>query len=137
MPIPHYQSIMLPLLRLAGDGQEHRFRDAVDALADEFGLDDEARAELLPSGNQPVFNNRVGWARTYLKQAGLLNAPRRGFFRITDAGRQLLVKQPARITVETLEAYEAFRAFRERGREKVDTADEAVIDASDTPDDSM
>jgi restriction system protein len=58
---------MLPVLKLASDGREHRFRDAVEQLASAFGLSDAERAELLPSGNQPIFDNRVGWARSYLK----------------------------------------------------------------------
>jgi len=81
MPVPDYQTVMLPLLRLAASAPEHRFRDAVEALADEFSLTPEERSELLPSGQQPVFSNRVGWANTYLKQAGLLEGPRRGVFR--------------------------------------------------------
>lgn len=72
MAIPDYQALMLPVLQLAADGNEHRFRDAVDQLADQYSLTDEERNELLPSGSQAVFTNRVGWARSYLKQAGLL-----------------------------------------------------------------
>jgi restriction system protein len=72
MAIPDFQTLMLPLLRLAADGQEHRFRDVIEQLAAEFGLTEVERAELLPSGTQPLFDNRVAWARTYLKQAGLL-----------------------------------------------------------------
>ena len=90
MAIPDYQTIMLPLLKLANDGQEHFLRDAVEMLADEFGLTDEERKELLPSGQQAVFVNRVGWARTFLKQAGLLETTRRAYFRITERGRQVL-----------------------------------------------
>ena len=67
MAIPDYQTIMLPLLKLANDGQEHFLRDAVEMLAEEFGLTEEERKELLPSGQQAVFVNRVGWARTYSK----------------------------------------------------------------------
>jgi restriction system protein len=81
---------MLPLLRFAADKQEHRFRDAVEALAEEFNLTDEEQSELLPSGSQSLFSNRVGWARTYLKQAGLLESPKRGFFKIAQAGLDLL-----------------------------------------------
>jgi restriction endonuclease Mrr len=88
--IPDYQAIMLPLLRFAADKQEHRFRDAVEALAEEFNLTDEEQSELLPSGSQSLFSNRVGWARTYLKQAGLLESPKRGFFKIAQAGLDLL-----------------------------------------------
>lgn len=117
MPIPDYQSVMLPLLQLAADGEEHRARDAVEELAAKFRLRDEERAEMLPSGTQPIFDNRVGWARAYLKQAGLIEAPRRGFFRITQRGKILLDQRPSAINVDTLEQFEEFRAFRARRRE--------------------
>jgi restriction system protein len=116
MTIPDFQTIMLPLLELAGDGREHSFREAVETLAERLGLSEDERKELLPSGRQPTFDNRVGWARTYLAQAGLLEAPRRGWFRITDRGREVLGEAPARITVEFLERFEEFRSFRERRR---------------------
>lgn len=123
MAIPDYQTAMLPLLRLAADGTEHRFRDSVEQLAAEFKLTDDERSEMLPSGTAPLFDNRVGWARTYLKQAGLLQSPKRGVLRITDRGRALLAKNPARIGVEDLDQYEEFRAFRTRRR---DTQQEAA-----------
>ena len=69
---------MLPLLRLAADGEEHRLRDAIEELADHFDLTEDERKELLPSGSQATFDNLVGWARTYMKKAGLLESPRRG-----------------------------------------------------------
>lgn len=72
MSIPDYQTIMLPILQLAEDKKEHKFSDSVQYLADKFSLTDEERGELLPSRAQAVFNNRVGWARSYLKQAALL-----------------------------------------------------------------
>ncbi|QGS93422.1 hypothetical protein R15_17370 [Burkholderia pseudomallei] len=72
MPIPDYQTLMLPVLRAVADGQEHRFRNVVETLADEYQLTDEERNTLLPSGTAPLFDNRVGWARTYLKQAGVV-----------------------------------------------------------------
>lgn len=72
MSIPDYQSIMLPLLEFAGDGREHTVREAIEFLATWFGLNDQERKMLLPSGQQAIFDNRVGWARTYLKKAGLL-----------------------------------------------------------------
>ncbi len=71
---------MLPLLNLAADGEEHRLRDAIEELADHFNLTEDERKELLPSGSQATFDNRVGWARTYMKKAGLLKSPRRGYF---------------------------------------------------------
>jgi restriction system protein len=117
MPIPDFQSVMLPLLQLAGDGSEHRFRDAVEKLATHFALTDEERGELLPSGTAPTFDNRLGWARTYLKQAGLLESPKRGFFQITGRGKDLLAQGPAKIDLELLERFEEYRAFRSRRRE--------------------
>ncbi|RPI41683.1 MAG: restriction endonuclease, partial [Betaproteobacteria bacterium] len=96
---------------------EHRFRDVVERLATEFGITDAARAELLPSGTAPLFDNRVGWARAYLKQAGLLESPRRGFLRITERGVGVLSKAPSRIDVAYLDQFPEFRAFRSRRRE--------------------
>lgn len=117
MPIPDYQTLMLPLLRLAADGNEHRFRDAVEQLAAKFELSDEERATMLPSGTAPMFDNRVGWAKTYLKQAGLIDATRRGYFRITLRGSELLGTNPIQIDTSTLEKYQEFRAFRSRRSE--------------------
>jgi len=114
MAIPDYQTVMLPLLRFAGDGNEHRFRDAVEALALEFQLSAQERGEMLPSGTAPVFDNRVGWARTYLKQAGLLESPKRGVFRITARGKSTLAKSPTRIDVKYLDHFAEFREFRTR-----------------------
>ncbi len=90
MVIPDYQSVMLPLLKYAGDSKEHKIRDAVEQLAEEFELSEEERKELLPSGQQAVFSNRIGSARTYLKKAGLLNSVRKGHFAITKKGLALL-----------------------------------------------
>lgn len=117
MPIPDYESAMRPLLQLAADGAEHRFREAVEKLAVHFQLSDAERAELLPSGTAPLFDNRVGWARTYLKQAGLLESPKRGWFKITDRGKAILSRNPARIDANMLDQFEEFRAFRSRRRE--------------------
>ncbi|MCK4246441.1 restriction endonuclease [Candidatus Bipolaricaulota bacterium] len=112
MTIPDYQSIMLPLLKFAGDQEEHSLRQAIDSLAQEFQLSDEERKQLLPSGQQEVFNNRVAWARTYMKKAGLLDSTRRGYFRITDRGVSVLAKNPSKINVHFLEQFEEFRHFR-------------------------
>src|SRR2546422_512143 len=112
MPIPDYQATMLPLLRFAGDGAEHSLRDAIDSLAGEFKLSDEERRELLPSGQQFVFGNRVGWARTYMKKAGLLRTTRRGFFQITDRGRSTLAQKPTRIDAKFLDQFQEFRKFK-------------------------
>lgn len=114
MPIPDFQSIMLPVLKLASSANEYKLSDAIEKLADDFGLSSEERNELLPSGTQAVFNNRVAWARSYLKQAGLVNNPRTGFFSITENGRLLLAEKPERINTKLLEKYPEFQEFRNR-----------------------
>ena len=88
MAIPDYETLMLPLLRIAGDGHEHRISDVVDQLARDFKLTEEERQQLLPSAKQTTFANRVHWAKTYLGQAGLLEAAKRAHFRISDRGRK-------------------------------------------------
>jgi restriction system protein len=142
MPVPDYQTVMLPLLRLASDGQEYRFRDAVEKLASEFSLTDSERAEMLPSGTAPLFDNRVGWARTYLKQAGLLQSLKRGTLQITQRGIDLIAKNPSKINVEFLRQYPEFRAFQTRRRDKADegsadTQDAAIANADQTPEDAL
>ena len=108
---------MLPLLRLAGDGAEHRVREAADRLAALCALTDDERSRMLPSGTAPMFDNRVGWARTYLKQAALLESGKRGFFNITPRGRALLALNPDRIDNGTLEQYPEFISFKFRKSE--------------------
>jgi restriction system protein len=112
MSIPDFQSIMLPLLQYAGDGKEHSLRDAITCLADVFNLSDEERKELLSSGQQAVFDNRVGWARTHLKKAGLLESPKRGFFQITNRGKEILKQNHPEINVKFLNQFPEFIEFR-------------------------
>ena len=118
MSIPDYQSILLPLLNLAQDGKEHSLRASADVIADEFQLTTEERTQLLPSGNQTVFFNRVGWSRTYLCKAGLLESNRRGFFQITQRGKDLLAEKPQKITSKSLERYPEFIEFITTKKEK-------------------
>jgi restriction system protein len=139
--IPNYQTIMLPLLKLASDGKEHKFSQAVEELADEFNLSTEERNELLPSGSQAVFNNRVGWARSYLKQAGLLESPKRGFFTITPKGTELLGTNPEKIDISVLEQFPEFIEFK--NRKKAKSGNEGKVEISTergfdlTPEDSL
>jgi restriction system protein len=114
MPIPDYETVMLPLLRALADGNDHRIRDVRSVLAEGFQLTPEEQEQLLPSGQQAVFSNRVGWARTYLKEAGLIAAPRRGVVRITSEGQRILQENPGRIDQQLLERYPSFTEFRER-----------------------
>lgn len=111
MSIPTYQEMMLPLLRLAADGKDHTRGDVVGPLATQFGVTAEEQAQMLPSGRQEIFINRIHWARTYLVKAGLLEAPKRGIFRITDRGRKILKAAPAEITVKFLQQFPEFTDF--------------------------
>ena len=137
MAIPDYQTTMLPLLRFAGDNQEHRFRDAVQTLADEFDLTEEERKELLPSGQQAIFNNRVGWARLYLVKAGLLEATRRGYFKITEQGHKALTQKPERIDKNFLMQIPDFvKAWESiKGKRKPEKAES--VPSEKTPEESL
>jgi restriction system protein len=122
---------MRPILAHLADGAVHRSREVKDAMADQFQLTDAERAELLPSGRQRTIDNRVGWALTYLTQAGLAARPSRGQVAITEEGRAALTASPQRIDMKTLEAYPAYLEFRDRTREKsASEAAEVVADAS-------
>ncbi len=110
MPIPDYQSFMRPLLAALSDGNEHRVRDLYEALAKEFDLTQAERTHLLPSGKQPVYQNRIGWAKTYLAKAGLVSQPKRGVVAITDAGRAALENNDI-INNDVLKEFESFQEF--------------------------
>jgi restriction system protein len=133
MATPDYQSIMLPLLRFAADGNEHSMREAIEDLTEKFGLTDAERKELLPSGQQPTFDNRVAWARTYLSKAALLEATRRGHFRITQRGREVVAKNPPEINVKFLEQFPEFIEFRTKRREPGEAAEVAGAENLQTP----
>jgi len=124
MAIPVFQQIMLPLLKLLKDKQEHSLRQVIDLLTSQFNLTLDEQRELLPSGKQAIFDNRVGWARTHLKKAGLLEPTRRGFFRITGRGLHVLEQKPEKIDVKLLEQFEEFKEFRAIRREKPIELDE-------------
>lgn len=117
MAIPDYQTIMLPLLRFLSDGKEHHLREVVEVLADDFGLSKAERLEFLPSGRYPTFDSRVGWASTYMKKAGLIEKPRRGYSKITNRGLSVLREGPKTINSKFLERYPEFAAFRRKGSE--------------------
>jgi len=107
---------MLPLLQFLADGNEHSLRESEEALAKVFGLSPAERAERLPSGQQGIFINRIGWARTYLKKAVLIESPRRAIFRITERGKQALAAKPIRIDAKYLEQWPEFLEFRDSSR---------------------
>jgi restriction system protein len=140
MAIPDYQALMLPVLKAASGG-EIRLGEAIDRIADELKLNAEDRSAMLPSGSQATFNNRVAWARSYLGKAGLLEATRRGWFVLSDRGRQLLESNPTSIDNKILTQYEEFRKFRDRSTEMAETSaiqDAApLLDSRGTPDDTL
>jgi hypothetical protein len=126
MSVPDFQTLMLPLLELAGDGQQHTSTEAVESLAQRFQLSFDDRGQLLQNG-QPRFNNRVGWATTYLKKAGLLQAVGRGRFQLTDRGRDVLAADPHAIDIAFLESrFPEVVEFR-KARPKAD------LDGEDAP----
>lgn len=138
MAIPDYQTVMLPLLRFLKDGKEHNIGEVVDSLADEFNLSTEEREQLLGSGQQTVIRNRAGWARTYLKKAGLIASTRRGYFCITERGQSVLASNPERIDVKYLEQFPEFVEFRELRHERPDEAVVPVTTSSDaTPEEAL
>lgn len=128
---------MLPLLRYAGDRKEHSLREAIATLADEFKLTEEERKQLLPSGQQAVFDNRVGWARTYLKKSGLLAAPKRGFFQITEGGLQVLRQSPPKIDLNFLTQFPEFIKFKNNRKEIENTETEIEENRDNTPQESI
>src|SRR5579872_1094875 len=112
MGIPDYQTLMLPMLKIAADGQEHHIRDVINKLGAELSVTENERRERLPSGVDFIFDNRVGWARTYLKKAGLIEYTKRGYFRITERGNSVLARKPVHIGVALLREFPEFLEFQ-------------------------
>jgi restriction system protein len=114
MPVPDFQSFMLPMLKITADGSEHPMADLRERLSREMGLSPEDLQERLPSGMQTKYQNRVAWSAVYLYRAGVLDRPRRGVFQITDRGRNLLAEKLEKITIRLLCRFSEFKDFRER-----------------------
>ncbi|MGD7035155.1 restriction endonuclease [Methylotuvimicrobium buryatense] len=139
MAIPDYQSLMLPVLKISANG-EIRIGQAVDELANKLDLTQDERTELLPSGKQTLFSNRVHWAKTYLNKAGLVEITRRGHFKITPRGREALQSNPPQIDNQFLSQYEEFNQFREKTNStETGNSGESVSfdDQKQTPDEIM
>ncbi len=140
MPIPDYQSAMLPLLKLVADGREYKFNDLVEILSEQFHLTEEEKSELLPSGQSFLFGNRVGWARTYLKKAGLLDSPKRAMIVITKRGKDVLKQKPNQINVRYLKQFPEFVEFQtakrpESNSEEISQTKDEV--SAQTPDETL
>jgi restriction system protein len=139
MSIPDFQTIMLPLLERAADGQTHHMRDVTRELAGHFYLTEDEREQMLPSGQQTVFDNRVGWAKTHLKMAGLLDNTRRGYISLTDRGRQVLAERPERIDLRFLTRFPGFTEFRQKTRttEEVEEGNTEAAKDAKTPEEQL
>jgi restriction system protein len=118
MAIPDYQSIMLPLLKFAGDKKEHSIREAIEHISKLFNLSEDEIKELLPSRQQPIISNRTAWAKTYLKKAGLLDSTKRSYFKITENGLAVLKENPTEINVKYLDRFPKFTEFRTLKKEE-------------------
>lgn len=137
MPIPDFQTVMRPLLELSSDGKEHSMREALESLATHFELTEQERKQLLPSGQQELFTNRVAWAKTHLRMAGLLEGTARGVFRITPQGKRLLKEHSGRIDLRVLQTQPGYLEARGRKREKAQTAAAADNVENRTPEEEM
>jgi len=139
MAVPDFQSIMVPLLKIAGDRNEHSVNEAIEVLAQQFGLDDSDREEMLPSGKQRKFDNRVRWARSYLQKANLLSNAGRSKFCITDRGIRILKENTSYINIKFLKQFPEFAEFRgvndkdSKIDEHMDSSQELIEKTSQTP----
>jgi restriction system protein len=118
MAIPDFQSIMLPHLKVAGDGKEHSISEYIDKLVFHFSLTEQEINQLAPSGKQTTFYNRVAWARLYLSKSGLLEMSRRSFYRITEQGKQVLSSNPVRIDMKYLQQFPGYVEFKKGASER-------------------
>jgi restriction system protein len=120
MAVPKYDELMKPLLEAVKDGEVYKIKDVTAVLAQQLNLSSDDLAEMLPSGRQTVFKNRVGWAKTYLKKAGLLDSPARANIVITDAGKQVIAENPEKIDSKYLERFPSFVDFASVGESTYD-----------------
>lgn len=140
--IPDYQTIMLPLLKTMSDDKTHRLRELIEILQNHFQLSDSDRKELLPSGSQAIFDNRVGWAKFYLEKANLLKTEKRGSYRITDVGMNFLKSNPSELRSRDLEKFKAFNEFKQSiiSKNETENSDNFIqenIDSNKTPEEAL
>jgi len=134
MAIPDFQTLMLPVLKASADG-EVKTTDVVEKLGKELHLSDEELSELLPSGKQTTFANRVNWAKSYLGKAGLITLTKRGYYVASTRGKQVLALPPSKITIKFLEAYPEFLIFKNATPAKAAVPQEDSVSLKDlTPD---
>lgn len=136
MTLPGFQDLMLPVLKYAATREEHSLREVVDFLIKEFSISPEDGAIKIPSGSQPIFYNRVGWARTYLKQAGLLEQTRRSYLKITERGKSVLKEKDLQLDMKYLEKFPEYLEFRERTKPS-DTMESTKVMTDKTPEEIL
>jgi restriction system protein len=134
MAVPDFQSLMLPFLEVLQDGKESTMRDLTAALAGRFRLTEAELEEHLPSGPQSLFYNRVAWAKTHLKNAGLIENPVRGKVRISESGRKVLLKKPPAINCRFLKQFPSYLTFiGQSPGDNTASSEEAIIESAQTP----
>src|SRR5947207_8296708 len=124
MAVPDFQSLFIPVLTFVSDGDEHSLSETIEALAQQLGLSEADRDEMLPSGKQRKFDNRVSWARTYLQKAQLLTHTSRSNVRITERGLKVLRDNPTYINTKFLKQFPEFLAFHTANGDKGNTTDD-------------
>jgi restriction system protein len=142
VPIPDFQTLMLPLLVHLSDGNEHSNQETLKSLAEHFHLTDEELTQLLPSGLQPLFTNRIAWAKSHLKAAGLFESPRRSFYKIRPRGLEILKTSPSRVDLRVLNQFPEYVEFRtpknEVGEPKSESIPQSVSETNKwTPEDHL
>lgn len=135
MPVPDYQSFLLPLLQFASDGIVHSTKESYVAMVDHFSLTENDMSEMLSSGKQAVYKNRIGWAKVYLTKAMLLESPKRGKFHITERGKELLATNPLELNVKHLKNYPEFVEFQspKSTKREGDKGDSSIGEQAKTP----
>jgi restriction system protein len=139
MPIPTFDTLMLPVLRHCAE-KVWVMRDLITRIADDLGLSQEERVLRIPSGTATVIQNRVGWVKTYLKRAGLLAQPKHGVVEITQRGREVLSKNPEKIDVAFLNQFEEFHAFQHKAKHNgasVETEVVLLVGPTSTPEEQI
>lgn len=139
MSIPGFQTVMLPLVSFTADNKEHSLRETIEFLANHFNLTPEERQEMLPSGAQSIFDNRVGWAKTHLLKAGILESPKRSIFKITQRGQQILGQNPTLINISFLKQFPEYLEFirPHSNQEEQDTSAEQIDSSQATPEEML
>ncbi len=132
MPIPDYEEVKVPALEFLSDGQPRRLREIYDEIAENFDLTPEERAELLPSGTQLRWNNRVNWACYDLYKAGIFDRPKRGHYQISDLGRKILAQDPANLNRTFLRQFPQFLEW-DKGSAKTSGAKSVSIEHEGVP----